>query len=76
MKKQRGQTLLETLLALGVCVIILSAITVIVISSLNSTQFTKRQNLASQYAQEGMEVVRKIRDSGGWPAFSALSAIE
>lgn len=63
MKKQKGQTLLEILLAFGVAVLTLSAITIAVISSLNNAQFTKNQNLANHYAQEGMEVIRKIRDS-------------
>ena len=67
MKKQirleDGQTLLETLLALSAAVFILSAITVVVISSLSNTTFTKNQNLANQYAQEGMEVIRQIKGS-------------
>lgn len=73
LKKQRGQTLLEILIALGASVFVLSAITVVVISSLSGTQFTKNQNLAKQYAQEGIEVVRRIRDSGGWTGFSTLN---
>jgi len=72
---ERGQTLLETLLALSVSVFILGAITTVVISSLNSAQFTKNQNLAGQYAREGMEIVRKIRDSGTWTAFSGIDGI-
>ncbi|MEK7518262.1 MAG: hypothetical protein AAB583_07000 [Patescibacteria group bacterium] len=71
MKEQTGQTLLEILLALGASVMILSAIAVIVVSSLNSTRFTKNQNLANQYAQEGIEIVRRTRDSGGWAGFPA-----
>lgn len=73
MKMQKGQTLLEVLVALGASVFILTAITVIVVTSLSGTQFTKNQNLANQYAQEGIEVVRRIRDSGGWTIFSALN---
>lgn len=69
----RGQTLLETLLALSASVLILSAVIVVVVSSLNGTQFTKNKNLANQYAREGIEIVRKIRDSGGWTGFSAIN---
>lgn len=72
-QKEKGQTLLETLLALSVSVLILSAITVVVISSLNNAQFAKNQNLANQYAQEGIEVARKTRDSSGWTGFLAFN---
>lgn len=71
--RDSGQTLLEVLIALSASVFMLSAITVIVASSLSGTQFTKNQNLSNQYAQEGIEVVRRIRDSDGWVAFSALN---
>lgn len=68
MRKQRGQTLLEVLLALGATTMILGAISTIVISSLDNAQFTKNQNLANSYAREGMEGIRKIRDSS-WDNF-------
>lgn len=67
---QSGQSLLEILIALSASVMILSAIAAIVISSLNNTQLTKNQNLANQYAQEGIEVIRKIRDSS-WINFTS-----
>lgn len=75
MKNQSGQTLLETLLALSASVFILGAITAVVISSLNSAQFTKNKNLSGQYAREGMEIVRKVRDSGTWTAFSGINGL-
>lgn len=71
-KQQRGQTLLEILIALGASVFILSAIAVVVTTSLSGTQFTKNQNLANQYAQEGLEVVRRIRDFS-WANFLLLN---
>ncbi|MBI2028735.1 MAG: hypothetical protein HYT07_03960 [Candidatus Levybacteria bacterium] len=73
MKNQKGQTLLETLLALSAAVFILSAITSVVISSLSNTTFTKNQNLANQYAQEGLEVIRQIKSSS-WATFSGLAS--
>ena len=75
MRDQSGQTLLETLLALSVSVFILGAITTVVVSSLSSAQFTKNKNLAGQYSREGMEIVRKIRDSGTWTAFSGINGL-
>lgn len=65
---QAGQTLIETLLAFSVAVLVLSAIVVGISTSLSNTQYTKNQNLANSYAQEGMAVVRGIRDSS-WPKF-------
>lgn len=62
-KSQSGQTLLEVLVALSVILLIVSAVTIAVISSLSNAQFSKNQSLANQYAQEGIEVVRRMRDS-------------
>ena len=59
----KGQSLIEALLALSVVGIILSGITVIVTSSLNNAGYGRNQSLATQYAQEGVEVLRKIRNS-------------
>jgi Tfp pilus assembly protein PilV len=71
MKKQTlqtGQTLLEIILAFGIAIIVLGAVTSIIVTSLNNAQYTKNQSLASSYAQEGMNAVRNIRDSS-WNNF-------
>lgn len=62
-KLQIGQGLVEVLVALGISAIILSAIGMAVISSLRNTQYSQNQNLATQFASQGIEVVRHIRDS-------------
>ena len=67
-----GQTLVEVLLALGIAVVIITAITAVVISALDNAQFTRNQSLANAYAQEGMEVVRGIKDRS-WNNFWNLS---
>ncbi len=72
-EKQNGQTLIEALVALGAAVLVLSAITVAVISALNNVQYTKNQNLATQYAQQGIEIMRQISQSS-WGSFSAYNA--
>lgn len=69
-KSQAGQTLLEILLAFSVSVLILGAVVLGVTTSLSNTVYTKNQNLANSYAQEGMTIVRKERDSG-WSQFAA-----
>jgi len=60
MKKQKGQTLIEALVALGVAVVVATAITIAAISALKTTEFNSNANLASQYAQEGVEFARSI----------------
>jgi len=70
--KQLGQTLLEALIALGTAVVIISAMSVLVLSSLNNAQFSKNQNQATQYAQQGIEVLKNLAQSN-WASFSILS---
>lgn len=70
MKTQFGQTLIEVVIALATAVIIISAIATAIISSLNNTEYTKNQNLATSYAQQGMENVRSLARSN-WPSFVA-----
>ena len=72
MIKQKGQTLLEILLAFSVAILVLGAVIGGVITTLSNTQYTKNQNLARSYAQEGMDIVRGIRDSS-WPKFSSYT---
>ena len=60
---QAGQTLIEVLVALAGITIIVTSLTVAVITSLNSAEFVKNQNLATQYAQQGMEVMRFMRNT-------------
>ena len=69
---EAGQTLMEILLAFSVAVLILSAIVIVVITSLSNAQYTKNQNLANSYAREGMAVIKKLRDSS-WIQFSSLT---
>lgn len=68
----KGQTIIEVLVALGVVVIVVTAITITVITALSNTQYSKNENLASQYAQQGLEFVRGIRDNS-YTSFASLS---
>lgn len=72
LKKEDGQTLLEALVALGTSVTIISAIVIAIIIALSNAQYGKNKNLATQYAQEGMEIVRQKR-SNDWKNFKDLS---
>jgi len=74
MKRQGGQTLMEVLLAFGVLMLTVSAVMLGVVASLSNAQYTKNQSLANLYAQEGMAVVRQIRDSS-WNNFCSYGNV-
>jgi prepilin-type N-terminal cleavage/methylation domain-containing protein len=59
----KGQTLIEVLVALGIISVVATALAAVVITSASNAQFSKNQNMATQYTQEGMEIVRRMRDS-------------
>lgn len=61
-RSHAGQTLIEVLVGLSAAVVVISAITVTVISSLNNTEYGRDQNLATHYSQEGIEIIRNMRD--------------
>lgn len=65
---QKGQTLLEVLTALAVGVLVLVGMTSVILGSLTNTQFSKNQNLATLYSQQGMEIMRDIRNTS-WSTF-------
>jgi len=69
---QRGQALLEALLALAIIVLVIGAVMQITSGALSNAQYVKNQNLATFYAKEGMSSVRQIRDSS-WSNFSTLA---
>jgi len=68
MINQKGQSLVEVLIALGVATIVVSAMAVAAITSVNNADFSKYQNVATQYAQEGIEVVRQ-KSQTDWTTF-------
>lgn len=72
MMNQKGQSLIEAVVALGAAVFIISAIAVVVITSVNNSDFSKYQNLATQYSQQGMEILKQQSQSD-WSTFSGLS---
>ncbi len=61
---QSGQTLLEVLVALSAVLIILTAVTSIVISSLSQSVSSKDYSGATQYAQEGLVSIEQQEHLG------------
>ena len=53
-----GQSMIEVAIALAIATIIITALITSVLSSLDSAQYSKNLNLASQYSQEGIEAMR------------------
>lgn len=70
----RGDTLIEVLIALTIAVLVVSAITVLGITSLNNAKFVTTQDQATKYTQEGLEIVRKIRNSN-YVAYASYSGV-
>lgn len=63
MKLQRGQTIIEAVIALTTIMLILTAIAIVVVSGLYNSQFIRNQNLANKYSQQGMEFIRNMQQN-------------
>jgi Tfp pilus assembly protein PilV len=61
--RSAGQALIEALVALATILVILSAIAIAIISSVNNSDFIKKQTLAKKYAEQGMEHIRYLRNN-------------
>lgn len=66
---QKGQSLIEAVVALGAASLVISAIAIIVITSISNTDYSKYQNQATAYAQQGLELVRNIAQTN-WNTFT------
>lgn len=64
-----GQSLVESVVTLGVVVLLVTGLIVGTTSSLRFAENSRTRTYATQYAQEGLELARKERDAG-WAAFA------
>jgi len=64
MEANSGQTIIEAVVALTAIVVAIAAISVVISLSVNNSTFSRDQNQASKYAQEGVEFLREANDSG------------
>jgi len=62
-KNSSGQTLLEAVIALAALLLILSASSIAIVTSVNNATFTRNQNQANKFAQAGIEEIRSLRDT-------------
>ena len=60
---RQGFTLMEVIVALGVIIAALVGVMTLVTFSVSSIRVTKSRIIASNLAQEGLEIVRNIRDN-------------
>jgi len=67
-----GQSLLEIIVAVGVAVLLITGLVVGTSVSLRTSQYGQRRSQATKYAQEGIEILRSLRDSMDWDDFIAL----
>jgi len=58
---QRGQTIIEAVVALMTILLIITAIAIVIVNGLYNSTFIKNQNQANKYAQRGIEFVRNIQ---------------
>jgi hypothetical protein len=59
----RGQTLLEIAVMMGVILIVVGGLTITVINGLKNSQFSQNQIQATKLAQEGLEKVKLISEN-------------
>lgn len=66
-----GQTLIESVVSLGVVCLLISGLVVAALSSLKFAQNSKHRSTATAYARQSIELARRYRDSN-WNNFSQL----
>lgn len=71
MTNLKGLTIVEVVIALGAGAVILTALTYITLTSLSNSRQGSSQALATQLAQEGMEIMRNMKENS-WTGFTAL----
>ena len=70
----RGQTLVEIIVVVGVVVILTTGLVIVTTFSLKMGRIGRLKSQAVKYAQEGMEFVRQRRDQS-WEDFRTLDGI-
>lgn len=59
---QKGQALIEAIVALSAAALTVSVVTILVLNALGNTSFAKAQTTAAAYAKQGLEYSRTLRD--------------
>ncbi len=70
---QKGQTLIEVVVAMGILIMILLGLLSAVTAALSGTLTARDKSLANKYVLQGMEAVRSIRDRSWTEILNASS---
>jgi len=62
-RNQKGQSLMELLVALFILVSALAATVVLIVTSINAGRESRQRLISTNFAREGIEIVRNVRDS-------------
>lgn len=74
LKSQKGQTIIEILIAIAVGALVLTAIAATATVTVSNAEFAQRKTEAVKYLEEGVENVRIARDNAdSWTDFINLS---
>jgi len=70
MEKERGQSLIELMIAMGLFTLWVSGVAFLILDVYASDKVARGNTIATMLAQEGLEAVRSIRDAG-WERLDA-----
>lgn len=70
-KNNNGIGLVETILALGIAVVVITALVSLAVYTLRSSQQSKYLLEGSKLATEHVELLRLYKDSAGWSTFTS-----
>lgn len=62
LRLSKGQSVIEVVIALSLVSIIVLALVKVTISSIQNSSFARDQQIATRYAQEGIENARKLKE--------------
>lgn len=71
MKLNRGQTLLEVVIAIALLVLVLTVMVSATVASMANNRLAKERAIATRLAQSAQDWLRGQRDQLGWTTFSA-----
>lgn len=71
---ESGQTLVEIVISLGIVLLLIAGLIVSTTAAVHTSDQDRVRSQSVQYAQEGLELTRELRDSN-WSTFQARSGL-
>jgi len=62
LRARKGQSLVEAVVAIGISLVVITGLVVLAVGAVRTATLSRNRSLAVQYAQEGMEALRSVRD--------------